>query len=26
VFPLDDIAPAFARAAKPNVNKVFVKP
>ena len=26
VFPLDDIAAAFARAAKPNVNKVFVKP
>jgi len=26
MFPLDDIAAAFARAAKPNVNKVFVKP
>jgi len=26
VFPLDDVAAAFARAAKPNVNKVLVKP
>jgi L-iditol 2-dehydrogenase len=26
VFSLDDVAAAFARAAKPNVNKVLVKP
>jgi 2-desacetyl-2-hydroxyethyl bacteriochlorophyllide A dehydrogenase len=26
MFPLNNIAAAFARAAKPNVNKVFVKP
>jgi L-iditol 2-dehydrogenase len=26
VFPLDEIEAAFTRAAKPNVNKVFVKP